>query len=139
MLKKELKSSVYTNPEERATARQIVIDAYCTKYNTPDYIAEKYLSDHEMIAIIQEILPKMKDPRDAMELVKLRKELEDNELKSWINVRKEYYNMKQVISNKTKIGYDRYKNYCSGRTKLTRKELEEIKWAMQDIAKDHKK
>lgn len=139
MLKKELKSSVYTNPEERATARQIVIDAYCTKYNTSDYIAEKHMKDHEMIAIIQEILPKMKDPRDAMELVKLRKELEDNELKSWINVRKEYYNMKQVISNKTKIGYDRYKNYCSGRTKLTRKELEEIKWAMQDIAKDHKK
>lgn len=136
MLQKELKNTGYDNPEERASARQIVLDVYCSKHNTFSFLLKDKISDRTMIKIIQEILPTMKDPQDAMDLVKLRKELEDNELKSWINVHKIYYNMKEVISKKTKISYSRYKNYCSGRTKLTRSELEDIKWAMQDVGKD---
>ena len=137
MLNKELKHSITMNPEGKASARDIVEDAY-EEYNSVNGIVyHDNPSDQELIETINKLLPSITDPDDASDLVKFKAELERDIVVDWISSREKYYSMKAVIDNLTDIDYQRYRNFKSGLVKLTMNELQEIKKAMKSISKDY--
>ena len=137
MLKKELKNLITNKPNEKATAKEIVVDAYETAHSTGGIVVDTDPTDNEMIETINKLLPSITDPDDASDLVKFKAELERDIVADWISSREKYYSMKAVIDNLTDIDYQRYKNYKSGLVKLTMNELQEIKKAMKSIQRDN--
>lgn len=134
MLNKELKHCLTMNPEGKASARDIVEDAY-EEYNSVNGIVyHDDPSDSELIATIDRILPDM-SPEDAKELVEFKMELKRDVIASYIEKRKEFYNMKRLIIKMTNVNYKRWLNYQTGAVKLSMDELVEIKRAMQSVAK----
>lgn len=137
MLNKELKHCLTMNPEEKASARDIVEDAY-EEYNSVNGIVyHDDPSNQELIETINKLLPSITDPDDASDLVKFKAELERDIVADWISSREKYYSMKAVIDNLTDIDYQRYRNFKSGLIKLTMNELQEIKKAMKSIQRDN--
>lgn len=135
MLKKELKHSITMNPEERATAREIVEDAYEDAHSVNGIVYADNPSDRELIDTINDELLNAVDPEDAKNLVALKAELQREEVANWIEKRKEFYSMKRIIIKMTSVGYKRWLNYQNGAVKLSMDELVDIKRAMQAVAK----
>lgn len=134
MLNKELKHCLTMNPEGKASARDIVEDAY-EEYNSVNGIVyHDDPSDSELITTIDRILPDM-SPEDAKELVEYKMQLKRDVIASYIEKRKEFYNMKRLIIKMTSVNYKRWLNYQTGAVKLSMDELVEIKRAMQSVAK----
>lgn len=135
MLNKELKYALTLNSDEKASARDIVEDAYEDAHSVNGIVYADNPSDNEMIETINRILPDM-DTEDAKALIDLKYDLECNILKDWIAMREPFFSMSAVVDKLTSLNYVRYKNAKYGKVQLSKSELLEIKKAMKMIVKD---
>lgn len=133
MLKKELNNLMTMNPEERATAREIAVDAYETAHSANGIVYADDPSDSELIATIDRILPEIKDDKDIDDLKELKEQLEATVAADWIRERERFFDLDEVVCKLTDVDYKKYK---TGLNNLNKKELDEIRNTMKRIVRD---
>lgn len=133
MLKKELNHLMTMHPEERATAREIAVDAYETSHSVNGIVYADDPSDQELIETIGRILPGVKDDKDVDDLKALKEELETTVAADWIRERERFFDLDEVVCKLTDVDYKKYK---TGLNNLSKDEIDEIRNAMKKIVRD---